>query len=243
MRRSRLVTVAVAALLALTAIGGGMGAVTAQSGTDDAASPIDGLFGADDSDDDDGLLPDIIPGEDDSATVVGYASGWLDRAMYSLESRFGSSEETVSASEVATSLSDDLNTHADAYEAYLNEFTGASTAYDSIRYRVMLDGETATRYIVANVTDVGGESAYQDLRAVNGTTYDGLNRTVDESMTLCGIAAANAADDLRKFREEYVATNTSIREDPSLLAELRARNTGDVAGTIEMLPDSCGEDS
>lgn len=179
-------------------------------------SPIDDLFG-DDEDAEGGIL-------DTASSVLQQAFGFVTGARNRV-SRWVSTATGLSDPIDASTAADDLqavgNDHAAQVQAYANDRVNASTSYDVFEIEFRIDGDTATRYVTADVVNGSYENA-----SVDAST----DRPVDESCTLEGAAARNAADELESFVENYVEPDRDV--DRRLFSEIAAEYGGSIGCTF-----------
>jgi hypothetical protein len=241
MPRRRVTESAVGVVLAVVVVTGALtGALTApalaQSDGDDEFDPLGTLL-SDESKSDNDTDTEVVSAVWDRFTadpvkatttaagsIRASVSGWWAQVRYDPDAR-------ATASDRATDLQAYVNEYNESFLAYINARTNASTNYDVIRVNVTLNDETATKYLVADVNATTND--YEHLRMVNET-----NRTVDQWVTLHGIAADEAPADLEQFHEDYVATDTDLTDDPALAVELQEKYDGHVAGSFGPLPST-----
>lgn len=184
-----------AALLVLVAVAGGpMGAVAQE---------------------DDSIVDDLLDGEDDGLVSAAYAyvNGQVDRLL--------ADETDETAAEAAQNTQATFNGNASTVQAWVNNRTSASSAYDVLAFTFEVDGETATIYLTSNATTDG----YR-----NASMVDSTSRTVDESCTLEGYAAQQADTELATFITEYAEPGKNVSN--SYLAGLAGEYGSDVDCTF-----------
>ena len=208
-----------------------------------AAAIVPGAVAAQtDSDDEDGLLGDLVGKmqsvaenpTDAARAAVGYAKGLYANAAY--RNPFRDAKRTPEQS--ATDVQTEFNEHNETYLTYINERVTASSDRNVIELKFTLESdggdstETRYRYLVADVNETSGD--YENATIVS-TEPD---REVDHTVELSGLATEELPDDLVTFREEYAAEN----ETPpgSYSRELASKYAGHVHGTFEFLPDMEG---
>jgi hypothetical protein len=185
-------TLAVLALLAGAAIPAAASHDTTDSDAD--SSVTDALFGTSDSDDD-GLVGDI------TRTVgggLGVASGTLDRVAYQY-SPFG--PEPDSAEQNAEETMQAFNERSESFVTYANDRNVSGGEVVQITFD-QADAEE-TIYLVAEYNQTS--DAYESAEMVNTT-----DRTVDETVTVSGMAADNAAAEIEAFHSEFVEPNDDV---------------------------------
>lgn len=132
--------------------------------------------------------------EESTETIV---EGLLDQAAYVVTSATplgGEPDAAASAQWFQTAF----NSRKQSFVAYANTRTSATKALDVVAIRFQQDGESESVYIVATVAD----SQYETAHIVDST-----QRPIDESVTVRGYAAANAANELAAFHDHYVITD------------------------------------
>ncbi|QZP37073.1 hypothetical protein [Halobaculum magnesiiphilum] len=147
-------------------------------------------------DEDDGLVGDLLDGEDDgtdwSERVRGAVTGFVNRVT-----------ADTSGTDAATAAADfqaEFNANNATLQSYANNRSTAGTDFDVLAVTFDVDDESETVYLVADVAD----GDYQ-----NATIVDATDRTVDEECALEDHAATNADDEVANFTEEFASTNDS----------------------------------
>lgn len=228
MDRSQLVSCVL--VVALTVTGVTIGA-TAPVAADSDDPLLGGVFG--DDDEEDSSLGDRLS-SGFSALGAGF-QGLEDRAGYWLSQTVGSrvpalaGDETTAADQ-ANAVTTYYRANNETLEAYVNQrrnFSGDST----VEITIQLDGETATRYLLANET--GGNVS---TRIVSSTS-----RTPDEDLTVCGFAAASAYEELKHFMQEYAEPNKDV--DAAYLSRVKGRYSDDVETSLYPSDGDCSEDA
>lgn len=179
------------------------------------------------------------PGAVAEALQAGMA-GKLAAWEYKADALWGGVNSPSTAASEAADVRAHVNAHNASYEDYINShIDNASTDYDTFRVNLTIDEETATLYVLGDVETTNDTKVYRNLRVLNATEWAdaNLNRTVDHSVGLRSIAARQAAEDLETFHEAYVEPGKSIEKHPGFVARLKARNEGNVKGTLAFLPD------
>lgn len=142
-------------------------------------------------------------GEFVSATY-GWAKGQAAKAKYAIaHSRtpiIGGGEADTASDEFAD-VQSYYNDRSTEFEGWVNDRTPASTDHDVIEIEFQLEGETETGYLLANVSN----GNYTETAIKTST-----NRTVDETVTMCGYAADSARDELKTFYKEYVEPGNDV---------------------------------
>lgn len=205
-----------------TALGIAVLLVLASMSAPVAANPIGDIFGEDDSEEDDSLLPDVD-------TILGAVEGLQARATSWIDRTRGAAPEST---EVAVDVTDRFNSNSDAILGYVNERSEADSDSRITKLTFVLDGEETDRYLVTEINSTEGN--YTDLVMLSSGEYSdrGLDESdVDEEVRLEDGAAQNADEELETFLDEYVETG----EDPSsgYLSRLGAQYAGSVDATFE----------
>jgi hypothetical protein len=188
MTRLKPIAVATLAVLALLA-GAAAPAAANHDSTDEDAGIADSLFGTSDSNDT-GVLDTV-------SAALGVASGTLDRAYY--ESPFGPEPDAAekNAEELMTAFND--RNASLVSEANTENVSGGEVAKITFD---QTDSE-AVIYIVSTYNETSG--AYESARVVTDT-----DRHVDETVTLSGMAADNAAAVLEEFHAKFVESDEDV---------------------------------
>ena len=153
-----------------------------------AAVPVGASHEADDQTD----LGDTFDSEEEASTLdslAAAAQGVGARAAYRVSTAVG---DDPTAEESASEAVEAFNTHNDTFVEYANARNISEGEVAAVEFRQ--NGETETVYIVANRSN----GSYQSAEAVAET-----NRTVDHEITLEGIAAAKADEEIEIFAEQY----------------------------------------
>lgn len=129
------------------------------------------------------------------------------------------------AVQAAADLAAEYNDSSGDIEAWANARVDATTSADVLELTFEVDGETATRYLVA---DVEGDD-YANTSVVPST-----NRSVDESCTLEDDAARNAADELAAFEDQFVDPDEDVSS--RFLGRLDSRYDGQVDCSFNLNP-------
>lgn len=175
------------------------------------------------SDEDDGLVGDLLDGEDDgtdwSERVRGAVTGFVNRVTADTD---GTDAATAAADFQAA-----FNANNATLQSYANNRSTAGTDFDVLAVTFDVDDETETVYLVADVTD----GDYQ-----NATAVDATDRTVDEECILEDHAATQADNEVANFTEEFANTN----DDPNdrYLGRLAAEYGGAVSCSFDTERDS-----
>lgn len=179
--------------------------VTAAADSD----PPDDLFGAD---------SETVPGIGVSTeSVPAFVEGLLAR-FDAADIPFLENESDETAADAAQNVQTAFNGNASSFQEYVNNRTSASTDYDVIALEYVIGDETATMYLVANVSD----GDYQDMSIVDST-----DRTADETCTFEDRAARQADAELERFHDETVVNGEAISQ-----ARV-ARLAGEYGGSID----------
>ncbi len=129
MRTNNITSVAVAALVLVASLSGG---VAAQESS---------------------VVDDLLDGEDDGvlASVQAYGSGWVDRIF--------AEDTGETAEEAAQNTQATFNGNNSTIQSWVNNRTTASEAYDVLEFTFEVDGESSTVYLTSNVTSDGYRNA------------------------------------------------------------------------------------
>lgn len=142
-----------------------------------------------------------------ASTLPDFASGFYNRVKYwsALQDPFNDAEQPTAASE-ARDVQSYFNQHNQSFIDYANNRSAGGTSYDVWKLTFKQDGESETVYLVADYNTSSNE--YTSAEIVNSTS-----RSVDETVTLDGYAAANAQEELEHFHQEFVTTDTAVTKD------------------------------
>lgn len=210
-------TIAVAAVLVLTVTGVTFAPAPAAAQSSDDGF-LDGVYEVVEDEDGDGIKAD-----DAVARWVEASTAGLERVSWSISKAtgIGGSDTEPTAARHSAEVQSSFNSYNVSIQQWVNNRTTATEEHDVMELRLSIDGTTATRYVVANVS--GGN--YTQLRMVNKT-----NRTVDDTTVVCGFAAERAPEEQTRFIEDYVQTG----EDPSqsYLAKMSGKYGPDVESTL-----------
>jgi hypothetical protein len=188
MTRLTPIAVAVLAVLALLA-GAAAPAAANHDTTNEDASTTDALFGTSDGGDEPGVLTQLQAVRDG---ISGYVAGSVERARYEYSPfRDAPDDPTTSANETMTAF----NERSGAFVDYANARNVSGGEVVSITFEQ--GGDSETIYLVAEYNDTAGE--YDSAKMVADT-----DRTVDETVTVSGMAADNADDELVAFHDTFV---------------------------------------
>jgi len=195
----------------------------AGAGALDDDSPVDSVL--EDKEEDEGLLPDL-------SAWASAARGAVERFVRTvtpdvIADRIGSE---ISAEAAAANVSEYYNDHNASIEAWVNDRTNASTDHDVVEITWYVDGEEATRYLVATVEN----DSY-----VNSNMVTDTNRTVDETVGLCGLAARDSRDELESLHETFIGPGENVSRDR--LANLATTYGPDVRTSLLESADGCEE--
>jgi hypothetical protein len=182
---------------------------------------------------DSGPLDEVLDDADD-ATEFGIAGfeGWVDRQIYRLKTLgipfLGDDETTDTASDELEEVQSYYNPRSAEFEAWINARSNASADYDVVGITFELDGETASKVLVAEVNSTTDD--YQ-----NSSIVDSTERSIDHNVTLCGYAADSAPAELETYYNEFV------EPDEDLTSSYVGRLAGQYKGGVETsLLDSTG---
>lgn len=188
------------------------------------------------SHDDGGLLNDVLTDEDaedegimdvvDRETTMAYLSGMSDRLSYTVTSLWSDGPDTT-AEEIGDDIADEFNNNSEAYEEYVNERADVSADHEVTEITIDVDDDTSTVYMVSDYNETADELENSEIVAELPE-----DRDVDDSVTLEGYAAHNAADELAEFRHEFVEPGEDVTDDPAYLSELSAQYGSDIDTTL-----------
>lgn len=193
MTRPRYTSIALSALLVFALTAGA--AAPAAADHDNSSSLADGLQPSDD-----GLL----------GAALGLLGG-VDRAKYAI---FGPDD---SAAENRDAAINEFNQHNESFVAYANN--RSIHEGDVLQIDCVIDGETATGYIVATYND--SSEAYESAEAVETT-----DRTADHTIELRKNACDNAADELERFHADFASEDKDVTR--KYMAEMASKYKGNV---------------
>jgi hypothetical protein len=189
MTRLKPIAVATLAVLALLAGAAAPAAANHDTTTQDEGL-ADSLFGTSDSNET-GVIDTV-------SAAIGVASGTLDRARYQY-SPFG--PEPDSAEQNAEDTMQAFNEHSGDFVDYANDRNVSGSEVVEITFEQADDPETI--YLVAAYNQTSNE--YDSAAMVNTT-----DRSVDETVSVSGMAADNAADEIEAFHETFVDPNDDV---------------------------------
>jgi hypothetical protein len=191
---TRLKPIAVATLVVLALLAGAAAPAAANHDTtDEDAGIADSLFGTSDSDDG-GLVDSAIQ---TAGAAFGVVSGQADRALYA--SPFG--PEPDSAETNAEDTMQAFNDHSGDFVTYANDRNVSGGEVVQITFDQADASETI--YLVAAYNETS--DSYESAEMVNTT-----DRSVDETVTVSGMAADNAASEIEAFQSEFVEDNEDV---------------------------------
>lgn len=150
--------------------------------------------------DEDGTIDQLFQADDAGdvlETLRGIRDGFAGRASDTVAG-FTADD---SASDLAGEFKTEFNTHSADFENYANDRATADTSLDVLKLKFKQDDETASVYLTTDVSDGN---------FTNTQVVDTTDRTVDETCTLEGAAARNAADELDTFHDDYVSGNDNV---------------------------------
>ena len=209
MTRLKPIAVATLAVLALLAGAAAPAAANHDSTTQDEGL-ADSLFGTSDSNDTSVL--------DTVSAAIGVASGTLDRARYQY-SPFGPEPDSAEANAEDTMQA--FNENAGDFVAYANDRNVSGGEVVQITFD-QNDAEE-TIYLVAAYNQTS--DSYESAAMVNTT-----DRSVDETVSVSGMAADNAADEIEAFHETFVDPNDDVTT--SWLAKQWAAYNEDLSSSL-----------
>jgi len=161
------------------------------------------------------VVGDLLDGEDDGLieSVQAYAGGFIDRVL---------AEETdETAAEAAQRTQETFNGNASTIQAWVNNRTSASDAYDVLAFTFEIGDEASTVYLTSNATADG----YQ-----NASMVDTTDRTSTSPARLQDHAARGADAELATFVDEHAEPGENVTN--SYLAGLAGEYGGDVDCTF-----------
>ncbi|ELZ14409.1 hypothetical protein C478_07287 [Natrinema thermotolerans DSM 11552] len=227
MESPRLVAVGVALLLVSAGL---FGVATTPVAADHQEGGItDGLITSESDNSSDGWLPGWVPDAPSMDVTQAAASGWMDRVTHSTTSFLGLGGSGPSAEEVATNVADEYNNNSAAYESWADEHAGVYAGHDTVEITFKTGGDTATRYLTADIVTENGSETYANSSVVKSIPDD---RTVDETVTVSGLAAENAASELETLRTEYIETGETIQRNDATVVKMWATYSGDIEASI-----------
>lgn len=155
----------------------------------------------------------------------------LSRIGHDWGQTLGFSEPEQSASREAAEVQSYLNNNSAAYEnhTWMRNAVNISSSEDTIRVTWVIGDEKATRYLLGNAT---GDGTVEDIRMVRFT-----DRSVDESVALCGLAAEESAEELRDYTERFAVPDKAPTQ--KYLAHVTGRYRPDVSTTLVPDRDGC----
>lgn len=161
--------------------------------------------------DDGGLTDALSPAEEGNAfdTVKGAVKGYAARVSYKISSF---RNDTPAAENSKQAALEEFNQNSANYVSYLNDRDVHNGEVVEIEFKQ--SGETATMYIVGDFNETTDQ--YDSAEAVNTT-----DRTVDHEITLRGMAADNAADELERFNDEFAEPGDDLTN--SYVSEMAAK--------------------
>lgn len=152
--------------------------------------------------DGDDVLDGLLDTAESSWSSIGaFVSGIQNRVGHLVNS-----PDDVTGEDIEADVRSYYNSHSGEFEGYVNQRVSATTSFDTLKITYDYEDESATHYLIA---DVNG-SDYENSSIVT-TLPD--NRSVDEECTIEGAAAANAEDELREFRGDFIADNETVTTD------------------------------
>ncbi|ELZ40641.1 hypothetical protein C471_07656 [Halorubrum saccharovorum DSM 1137] len=164
----------------------------------------------------------------------GAMEGWVEQQRYDAEEADGVDAAAQSLTEsINAQSSSEAPDGAVTWSEYLNSRVTADQDVQVIEVDMHMDGESATRYIIAdyNTTD----STYNSVTAVQGT-----DRSVDRSVTLCGMAADQASEEVEAVVDGFISSDSMLTIDE--VSRLNSQYGDHVAGDIDGLNDEIGAD-
>lgn len=144
---------------------------------------------------------------------------WLTHSLPGMDSDYN-------ASEIAAETTAIWNANNRTLDAYGNDRRDWSENR-TVRVTWHVDGETATRYVVANVSN-GSVATMMTSTELREPT---------ESVDLCGYAAVNSPDALEHFIDAYAEPGEAV--DAAYLARMNGKYAGDVDSTLYATSGDC----
>lgn len=163
-------------------------------------------------------------------SVLAGASGAVDRAKYAASKALGGDSETTAAEE-AKGLTSYYNANNETLEAYVNERNNFS-GNETVEITLLVDGEMETRYLEVDVSDAD---------VTKSEMVSSTNRSITETVTVCGYAATQATEELEHFTTTYAEPNKDL--PTSYYARLKGRYNEDVETTLIESNGDCAEGS
>ena len=147
-------------------------------------------------------------------------SGTYDRVM----NRIAAIGDDTNATDAANAFSSEVNNNSAAYESWAADNAPVSSNHTAMEVTFQVGEDTATRYVTADVvTDGDGHEQYENVSVVESLP-DG--ETADESVTLEGAAARNAADELAAIRESHISQGEPLSRDDPVVVHLFTEYSG-----------------
>jgi len=176
-------------------------------------------------------LGDVLGGETASEQAMSGLSatweaiwGYQDRAVWT----------TLAAKDqTASEEMGGVATYFNANNATLMDYANARrdfTSNETVEFTLRLNGETTTRYIVANATD--GNLTRAEI-------ITSTNRTETHVLEVCNYAADQSHEELETFTTEYAEPNESV--DAAYLGKMKGRYGDDVETTLFPSDGDCSE--
>lgn len=194
------------------------------------------------------VLGEVLDGPDDNEsttewTVDGLSVAWAaaggaqDRAVWAISQnapdfvaeRFGAQDQLASAE--AESVTTYWNEHNQTLMTWSND-RGTFSENRTIEMTWHLNGETATRYVLVNVSDGNVTRAHM---------VESTSRSVTDSTDLCRFAAEQSQEELQTFVTDYAEPNKDV--DTAYLARLKGKYGDDVSTTLYPSSGDCGSAS
>jgi len=191
----------------------------------------------------DSALGDVLDGPDANESTLGWASDGLsatwagaqgaqDRAGWWISNQVPALEtETSTATEEARSVTTYYNGHNATLEEYASDRTNW-TSNQTLEITWHLEDSTATRYLLANVSDGNVTSS----RMVANTS-----RSADHTLKLCRYGAEQSQEELKYFVQEYAEDGEDV--DAAYKARLKGKYNDDVETTLFPSGGECGGDA
>lgn len=158
-------------------------------------------------------VSDALQPSDDGivAAVLGTIGGATDRASYVV---FGPEDDAAENRDAAIQT---FNQYNESYISFANN--RSIHEGEVVQVDCVIDGETATGYIVSNYND--SSEAYESAKAVKST-----DRSVDHQITLRKNACDNAADELEYFYDEFASQDKDVTR--RYMAEMAGKYRGNI---------------
>lgn len=160
--------------------------------------------------------------------IIPWATGKFDRLTYTLSdyNPIGDESDAVDVVEVANHVETGYDDNPGEWETWYNSRATTVNATSAELVFENSEGDTATRYVVADKEDVDDDGVDE---YTNTSIRSSLSDDADKRIKIDGYALANAKDEFDEF-ETFVADN----ETPSVdyLGRVKGAYGEDVCGTV-----------